>query len=112
MQHELNAPPPLLVEESDEFLGQLSRGTWILIAAMVIGKIGLLVVVFSYDRSQSAGIFALISSWLWVIGLAFVLSGPATFAWRIRRMRARRTALQRSEWIVEDDERPVDHHTA
>lgn len=103
MKEELPAPPPLLIPESEELLGWPSRGTWMMIGALLIAKIGGLIVVFMIDPSKMAAMFAVVSSWLWAVVLGILLSGPATYWWRIRRVRARRDELQRAEWLVEPD---------
>lgn len=108
MNNDLPAPPPLLVEESDDPLGWPSRGTWIMITSLVIAKIGGLIVVFMIDPSQMAALFAVVSTWLWAVVLAILLSGPAAFWWRKRRVRARRADLQRAEWMVNPDGLPAE----
>lgn len=101
MSNELPAPPPLLIDDSDDLFGRPSRGTWMMIITMLIVKIGALVIVFSIDRSTTAAMYAIVASWFWILMLAIVLSGPITYAWRVRRVRARKAALQRSEWIID-----------
>ena len=111
MNNELPAPPPLLVSESDDEFGRPSRGTWMMIGALLIAKIGGLIVVFVIDPSEMAAMFAIVSTWLWVVVVAILLSSPAAYWWRIRRVRSRRADLQRSEWMVEPDERPFGQQT-
>ncbi len=77
-----------------------------LFAMMAIVKIGVLTVVLMFDRSAMMAMFAVVSSWLWIVGAAVLLSGPAAYAWRVRRVRARRSALQRAEWMLESEEHP------
>lgn len=108
MPPEPPAPPPLLIPESDELLGRPTRGTWMMIVMLLIVKIGGLTVVFLIDPSERAALFAIVSTWLWVIVLAILLSGPAAYAWRVRRVRAGRLELQRSEWMVEAGPNGID----
>ncbi len=108
MKNELPAPPPLLVPESDDFIGRPSRGTWLMIGSLVLVKIGGLIVVFMIDPSEMAAMFAIVSTWLWVVVLGILLSSPAAFWWRKRRVRSRRAELQRSEWMLESDEHPLE----
>ena len=75
-----------------------------MIGMLLIVKIGGLIVVFSMDRSEMAAVIAVLSTWLWVVVLAILLSGPAAYWWRLRRVRARRELLQRAEWMVGPDE--------
>lgn len=102
-------PPPLLVEESDELFQRPSRGTWMMIAALFIAKIGGLIVIFVIDPSEMAALFAVVSTWIWLVVLGVLLAGPASYWWRLRRMRRKRAALQRSEWMVEIDDPPARH---
>lgn len=109
MPPDRSAPPPLLVAESDDLVGRPTRGVWMMIIMLLIVKIGGLIVVFAYDPSWLTALFAVVSTWLWAVVLALLLSGPATYALRIRRVRAKRAALQRSEWMVDtpDEVRPL-----
>lgn len=101
------APPPLLVDESDDLFGRPTRGTWMMIVMLLIVKIGGLIIIFSMDRSEMAALFAVISTWLWVVVLGILLAGPAGYWWRLRRVRARKDALQRSEWMMDSEELPA-----
>lgn len=102
-------PPPLLIPESDDdFFGRPTRGTWMMISMLVIVKIGGLIIIFAIDPSEMAALFAVVSTWLWVVVLGILLSGPVAYAWRVRRVRSRKTALQRSEWMVEPNEVAID----
>jgi hypothetical protein len=97
-------PPPLLVPESDDDFSRPSRGTWMMIGALLIAKIGGLMVVLMIDPSRMAALFAIVSTWIWGVVLAILLSGPVAFWWRKRRVRARRAELQRSEWMLPPEE--------
>ena len=108
MPTEPTPPPPLLIPESDDLFGRPTRGTWMMIGALVIAKVGGLIIIFMIDPSEMAALFAVVSTWLWVVVLAILLSGPVAYAWRVRRVRARKDALQRSEWMVEPGEAPGD----
>jgi hypothetical protein len=79
-----------------------------MIISLLIAKFGGLIVVFMIDPSEMAALFAIVSTWLWGIVLAILLSGPAAFWWRKRRVRERREALQRSEWMLGPDELPTE----
>lgn len=79
-----------------------------MIGGMVICKIGILAIVFAVDPSKMTALIALISSWLWVVAAIVLLSGPVAYRWRLHRVRARRAALQRSEWMVDAPHPPAD----
>jgi hypothetical protein len=108
MNNDPPAPPPLLIQESDDLIGWPSRGTWMMIISLLIAKIGGLIVVFAIEPSEMAAMFAVVSTWLWLVVLAILLSSPAAFWWRIRRVRARRAELQSAEWMVSPDGLPVE----
>jgi hypothetical protein len=111
MNNDSPAPPPLLLPESDDQIGWPSRGSWMMIISLLIAKIGGLIVVFAIEPSEMAALFAVVSTWLWAVVLAILLSGPVAFWWRKRRVRSRRAELQRSEWMLQPDELPVEHHS-
>jgi hypothetical protein len=111
MNNDPPAPPPLLVPESDDFIGRPSRGAWLMIGSLVLVKIGGLIVIFMIDPSEMAAMFAIVSTWLWVVVLGILLSGPAAYWWRIRRVRSRRAELQRAEWMVEPGGFPIEQQT-
>jgi hypothetical protein len=75
-----------------------------MIGMLLIVKIGGLIVIFMIDPSEMAALFAVISTWLWVLVLGILLAGPVGYWWRVRRVRARREALQRAEWMIDTDE--------
>lgn len=99
-------PPPMLDEEADDFQ-RPSRGSWMMIGALLIAKIGGLIVVFMIDPSEMAALFAVVSTWLWIVVVGILLAGPVGYWWRLRRVRGRREALQRAEWMVDVDDAPL-----
>lgn len=64
--------------------------------------------------SGEAGILLTATTWPWLIIPGIVLFGWLMFHVRLRRVRARRIALQRAEWMVDErekmgaDVRPID----
>ncbi|CAN5629932.1 hypothetical protein BH23CHL5_BH23CHL5_24170 [soil metagenome] len=94
-----NNMPPLLIQE-DEETGP-TRGVWILAASFLVAKIALFSVVLLREFSPMSVGLVVLTSWTWVLAGLLLISGPATLAYRLRRVRARKRDLQRSEWIVE-----------
>lgn len=79
---------------------------WLLVWTIFAAKVGTLAIIVWAARSAESGALIAASSIPWVvagIGLAF---GPVLFRYRLRKVRARREALQRQEWM--EPERP--HH--
>lgn len=103
MATELTAPPPPLEAESDDFLSFSSGTTRAMIGGMVLCKIGILTTVFIIDPSKMTALIALISSWLWIVAAVVLFSSPVAYRWRLRRVRARRAALQRAEWMIDSN---------
>lgn len=54
--------------------------------------------------SSEAGILLIVTTWPWLIIPGIVVFGWLVVRFRMRRVRARREALQRSEWMVEEHE--------
>jgi hypothetical protein len=78
-----------------------------MIVALLIAKIGGLIAILMIDRSEMAALLAVLTTWLWIVVVGILLAGPAGYWWRLRRVRSRRAALQRAEWMVEVDESPA-----
>jgi len=91
---------PLLIEE-DDALGP-PRAVWLFFLSIVIAKVAVVAVVFATDFSPLSVLYFFITTWFWVVAGMVLIAGPATLAIRLRRMRKRRSALQRSEWIIDD----------
>jgi hypothetical protein len=100
MAHPEHRYPPLLVEENDS-LGP-PRSVWLFFLAIVIAQVTLISVVFFVDFTILSVGYFFIATWLWVLAGIVAMAGPAALAIRLRRARARRRALERAEWVVED----------
>lgn len=74
-----------------------------MIGALLIAKIGGLIAILMIDHSEMAALFTVISTWIWVVVLGVLLAGPVGYWWRSRRVRSRREALQRAEWMVDTE---------
>jgi len=81
----------------------LPRGVWLLVGAIAAAKLGTLAVVLWFSWSPETGLLAAATLWHWLPVAAVLLSGPVLFRWRLRRVRARREALRRAEWMVGED---------
>ena len=92
--------PPLLIEESDTL--SPPRTVWLMFLAIVLAKITVVSVVFATDFSPMSLLYFFITTWFWVIAGIALMAGPAAVALRLRKMRRRRAALVRSEWVLEE----------
>jgi hypothetical protein len=52
--------------------------------------------------TREASYLLSITTWPWLIIPIIAISGPIIFHYRLRRVRARRNELQRSEWMIDD----------
>ena len=62
------------------------------------------VILWAAGGSGEAGILLTATTWYWLIIPAIVVFGWLTFRFRLRRVRARRLALQRAEWMLDERE--------
>lgn len=76
-------------------------GPWLLLATIAGAKAATLVLILWVSRSHGeAGLIA-VTTWPWLAVAAALLAGPLLLRLRLRRVRARRTALLRAEWAPE-----------
>ncbi len=75
---------------------------WGFVWVLFCFKIGtVLLTMWAAGMSSEATVLLSITTWPWLIIPALALSGPLLFRWRLRRVRARRAELQRSEWLID-----------
>jgi len=61
-------------------------------------------IFWAAGRSGEAGILLTATTWYWLIIPGIVFFGWAAYRLRLRRVRARRLALQRAEWMLDERE--------
>ena len=84
-----------------------SVGAWTLVWTLVVMKIVTIgVVVLAARRAEAGALFAVIT-WHWLVLLGALLVAPVVFRVRLRRVRARRTALLRAEWMMDEVDKVV-----
>jgi hypothetical protein len=93
---------PSLPPESDA----TPRAVWLLLGTIAAAKLGTVVVVLWLSHSLPALALVGATVWFWLPVAAALLAGPLLFRRRLRRVRARREALRRAEWML-DDPRPA-----
>lgn len=77
-----------------------TRAVWILIGTIAAAKTTtLLVIVWASGSSET---LALVAATLppWILVGGALIAGPVLFRLRLRRVRARREGLRRSEWML------------
>jgi hypothetical protein len=75
---------------------------WLLVWTIVTVKAITLVVTIAIARSWDAGAVMALTTWPWLVAIGALVAGPLLFRYRLRRVRARRAALQRAEWHLDD----------
>jgi hypothetical protein len=85
-------PPP---REDDHTAG------WVFLWVLFAFKMATVFIIWWASRSYSTGVFLVATTWFWLALPAVALSAPVAFRWRLVKMRKRRIALQRSEWLLD-----------
>ena len=78
---------------------------WILFA-FKMATVGL---IFYHLRTAETGLILTATTWYWLPVIGFMIAGPLLFRYRLRRVRAKREALRRAEWML-DQEQGVGEH--
>jgi hypothetical protein len=74
---------------------------WAFIWTLFVFKIVTILVIFwAAAGSTEAGIVLLATNWIWLLIPAFAIGGPLVFHYRLRRVRRRRAAMVRQEWML------------
>lgn len=79
---------------------------WGFLLALFLFKLVTVIVIFWQLRTWEAGLILGSTLWYFFPPLVLLAAGPVYFYYRLRKVRARREALQRSEWML-DDEQPL-----
>jgi hypothetical protein len=69
---------------------------------LFVFKLITVVLIFWHLRSWESGVVLGATFWYWIPPLALFGAGPVVFYYRLRKVRTRREALQRAEWMVPD----------
>jgi len=89
-------------EDDGSFDGTHVRG--FLWTIFIFKMVTVAAIYWAASGSGEAGILLFATTWPWLIIPGIVLFGWLAARYRMRRVRARREALQRSEWMVEEHE--------
>ena len=74
---------------------------WAFLWVLFAFKIATVVAIFWASQTSEAAALLTATTWPWLILPAFFLIAPLTYHYRVRRVRARRAALQRAEWMLD-----------
>ncbi|MFT4036713.1 MAG: hypothetical protein QM692_00930 [Thermomicrobiales bacterium] len=96
-------PLPGPDREAEETL-EAESAVWAFLLALFIFKLATVVVIFWYMRTWESGLILGATLWYWFPPLLLLAAGPVLFYRRLRKVRARRDALRRSEWMLDEDQ--------
>jgi hypothetical protein len=78
-----------------------SFGAWTLVWILYLTKLVTIILVVWAEHSYRAAVFVTITTWFWFGPMLALGAAPLLFKLRLRRVRARRAALMRAEWLSE-----------
>ncbi len=96
--------PPIDDPEEDE-APSVRAFIWVLFGF----KLATVALIFWHLRTWQTGLLLGATTWYFLPVLVVLVGGPILFQIRLRRVRARRDALRRAEWMVEDGSAIDDH---
>ena len=91
----------------DDSEGEEQEGAaavWAFLLVLFFFKLATVILIFWHLRSWESGVILGATFWYWIPPLLLLGAGPVLFYYRLRKVRGRREALQRSEWMVGDDQ--------
>lgn len=86
-------------DQSDE-----AAAVWGFLLVLFMFKLVTVALIFWHLRTWESGVVLGATMWYFFPPLILLGAGPAIFYYRLRKVRARRDALQRSEWMVPADQ--------
>lgn len=99
-------PIPQPPDSSTEDEIESETAVWGFLLALFLFKLVTVVVIFWQLRTWESGLILGATLWYFFPPLILLAAVPVYFYYRLRKVRARREALQRSEWML-DDEQPL-----
>lgn len=96
-----------LPSQREELEGEDQEGSatvWAFLLILFFFKLATVVLIFWHLRTWDSGVVLGATLWYWFPPLILLGAGPVLFYYRLRKVRGRREALHRSEWMVGDDQ--------
>lgn len=84
-----------------------AASVWGFLLSLFIFKLVTVIVIFWHMRTLESGVILGATSWYFLPPLLLLGAGPVIFYIRLRKVRARREALRRAEWMLDDHEIPA-----
>jgi hypothetical protein len=91
---------PTQREDRDE--PESAATVWAFLLVLFFFKLATVALIFWHMRTWESGVVLGATLWYWFPPLILLGAGPAIFYYRLRKVRARRDALRRAEWMVEE----------
>jgi hypothetical protein len=102
---------PLPSQRDDHDEPDAAAAVWAFLLTLFVFKLATVVLIFWHMRTLEAGLILGSTTWYFFPPLILLGAGPAIFYYRLRKVRARRDALRRSEWMeLEPDDLGVPIH--
>jgi hypothetical protein len=98
-------PIPGQHDDDDETEG--AAAVWGFLLSLFIFKLVTVIVIFWHMRTWESGLILGATFWYFFPPLLLLGAGPVIFYYRLRKVRARREALRRAEWMLDDHEIPT-----
>ena len=81
-----------------------AAAVWAFLLVLFFFKLATVVLIFWHMRTWESGVVLGATFWYWIPPIFLLGAGPIMFYYRLRKVRSRREALRRSEWMVGDDQ--------
>jgi hypothetical protein len=95
-------PIPTQRDDDDETEG--AAAVWGFLLALFAFKLVTVAIIFWHMRTWESGLILGSTLWYWFPPLLLLGAGPILFYYRLRKVRARREALRRAEWMLDEPE--------
>ncbi len=79
-----------------------AAAVWAFLLVLFFFKLATVFLIFWHMRTFESGVFLGTTLWYFFPPLMLLGAGPVVFYYRLRKVRARRESLRRSEWMVGD----------
>jgi hypothetical protein len=97
-------PVPQPADSSNVEAIEAEAAVWGFLLSLFIFKLVTVIVIFWQLRTWESGLILGATLWYWFPPLMLLAAGPVFFYYRLRKVRARRDALRRSEWMLDDEQ--------
>jgi hypothetical protein len=93
---------PIPTQHDDDDVTDSAAAVWGFLLALFIFKLVTVGVIFWHMQTWESGLILGSTLWYWFPPLLLLGAGPVLFYIRLRKVRARREALRRAEWMLDE----------